>query len=538
MGSPPPAKKMRVADLLGVTHETFNIDHDETLLKADGTWEAAQAITKQIPHDTIPLTILTGFLGAGKSTVLNYILRADHGLRIAVLINEFGKVDIDNQLVDTAAEGEEGEPITLNNGCICCTVSNGFIDAVKRILARPGPSPHYFIVETTGLADPKPIMDSISATELRQQMYVDQVLTVIDASTWDESHYDSDTAFKQLEFADTILLSKTDIATQDRISDAVDCIVDLRPNARILRSQKGYVPVAALFDLDIVRRKTEAKEHIKGNKNHIHANAVQNSVNNNTKDATTNSSQNAKQNGTNENHNHDHKHDHNSNENKDCGHNHAPGEECGETHQKDKGRNHLEEEGFTSISFTSDKPFSLRRFRDEFMDSLPPGVFRAKGLLWFRHYDARFIFHWSGARYNVEEGEWPEGVKPSNQLVVIGRQLDAPTITSMLEECVLRDGEEDDDDEEYYDEEEDGRKEDDEQDINAAVYGPQAPQPLLNVTGAPADPKVMTVPVPEPGQTTPQHASVIPVQSNPLQPSKAPAQEASVNGTGAPANIA
>lgn len=481
MGSSPPAKKRRVADLLCGDTDAPVIDEGAASLRADGSWAAAEAITRQMPSGSVPLTILTGFLGAGKSTVLNYILRADHGLRIAVLINEFGAVDIDNQLVDTRAEGAEGDPIQLNNGCVCCTISNGFIDAVQRILDRPGDRPHYFILETSGVADPKPIIDSVSNTELRNDMYVDQVLTVIDSSSWTAEHYDSETAIKQLQFADTVLLSKTDLVKDDQIKQVIDTLEEIKPHVRILKSQKGYVPLAALFDLNIAKRSLEeeekAKKQAEGSPKKSPTEPESEGCTNDVKKPADGD---AKEHG---------KHD--------CGHKHAPGEKCGHDHHDQKGNdhthekkkpNHLEQEGFSSISFTSNKSFSLSRFRQDFMEELPTGVFRAKGLLWFRNYPSRFVFHWSGSRFNVEEDDWPEGVEPSNQLVVIGRKLDHDVITTMLEHCLSRDtdpDEEDDMDEEDDDEEdiygEDG--------MDGVEPGAEAINgaPLAAMTGAPSN---------------------------------------------------
>lgn len=439
----PPYKKMRVSDLLGVSQAPVPPDQNKTLLTTSGEWTAAEAITKAIPKDQgVPLTILTGFLGAGKSTVLNYILKAEHGLKIAVLINEFGQVDIDNQLVESVGKGEEGEPIMLNNGCVCCTISSGFEDAVRRTLEEAdarGRIPDYFIVETTGLADPKPIVDTVSMTELREEVYVDQILTVVDASAWTDKHYDSDTAMKQIEAADTILLSKTDLADSNRVQQVVQSILDVRPNARILRSQQGYVPIAALFDLGMSMSASTR----------------------NTKVSSTNLPPQSDGNKANNTHAHAHEHTHS--------HTHQHGEKCGDScshrqqeqeqeGQDKKPKNHLEEEGFSSVSFVSEFPLSMRRFKCDFMDQLPQGVFRAKGLLWFAGDPNRFIFHWSGQRFQAEEQDWPEGIKRNNQLVVIGRQLDRADIASLLEKCVVKPGEESEDDideEEYAEEDED-----------------------------------------------------------------------------------
>lgn len=435
----PPSKKMRVSELLGVSMSpTPVVDVDVAALRPDGSWGAADAIQRQMPHDGVPLTILTGFLGAGKSTVLNYILRAEHGMRVAVLINEFGEVGIDGSLVGSADAGDEGGVAVLSNGCMCCTVSNGFIDAVQKILEREGPPPDYFVVETTGLADPKPIVDSVTATELREDLYVDQVLTVVDASAWDAEHYGSETAIKQIRVADTVLLSKTDLVSPDKVKVVVDSIIGLRPNARVLRSQKGHVPIAALFDLGMsLRPRAPPKAAVQPEK------PTEKSAEKNGGEPCPDGAKCA----------HDH-HDHHDKPGEHHEHKHECGEGCNHDHSDPK-KNHLEEEGFSSISFVSKLPFSLRRFKDEFMDQLPPGVFRSKGLLWFTSYDCRFVFHWSGSRYNVEEDQWPEGVEPSNQLVIIGRELNSARITRMLQACVVRPGEESDEDEESLEGEED-----------------------------------------------------------------------------------
>jgi G3E family GTPase len=428
------------------------------LLTADRAWASAERITSQMPRAAVPLTILTGFLGAGKSTVLNYILRAPHGLKIAVLINEFGAVDIDSKLVDTSAAYKDGDPVVLDNGCICCTVSNGFMDAVRRILdsaTETGVRIDYFIVETTGLANPQPIVDSIQETELRDELYVDQVLAAVDSSAWTKDHYDSPTAMKQIQFADTILLTKTDLVAEDsQLNAVIDSILDIRPNARILRSQAGSVPITALFDLDIGSKRLPPPTRTPTATAAASTGAV-------APDASAaamlvaGEHDHPAQNGNGHAHSHGHGHGHEHGEQESCGHTHAPGEACGGSAPK---KSHLEEEGFTSVSFVSELPLSLRRFRRDFMEELPDGVFRAKGLLWFANYPSRFIFHWSGSRYNVDEGEWPEDIEKNNQLVVIGRNIDHAEITALLETCIVKPGEEESEDEEDDEENEGGER--------------------------------------------------------------------------------
>lgn len=442
MTSPPPAKKpkLSVSDLLAPAPPKAPqsaADAAPALLNADGSWAAAERIRAQMPDAGIPLTILTGFLGAGKSTILNYILSAPHSLKIAVLINEYGAIDIDSKLVDTSSAYKEGDPVVLDNGCICCTVSNGFIDAVRRILEaaeNSGNSPDYIIVETTGVADPKPIIDSIQETELRDEVYVDQVLTAVDSSAWSDAHYNSPTAKNQIERADTVLLTKTDLVKDQSALDAViGSVRTMRPNSRILRSQAGYVPIHALFDLDI---KTAA---VGGPKAAIQKKPYENA------DGKVAQNEEKKSHVHMEGHGHAHREGHGKHAEKHegdggCGH---PGHEHHDGCATGKPKGHLEQEGFSSVSFTSTRPLSMSRFRADFMEELPDEVFRAKGLLWFNSYDSKFVFHWSGSRYNVDEGEWEEGAQRCNQLVVIGRNLNKERITAMLESCVVKPGEED-----------------------------------------------------------------------------------------------
>jgi G3E family GTPase len=425
MASPPPAKKQKVAiaDLLAPAPPRPPQSDDAAapaLLTADGTWAAAYRIQSQMPTFGIPLTILTGFLGSGKTTILNYILSRPHNLKIAVLINEYGAIDIDSKLIDSATAFKEGDPVVLDNGCICCNVSNGFIDAIRRILESPR-APDYIIVETTGVADPKPVIDSIQETELRDEVYVDQVLTTVDSSAWTPVHYGSPTAKRQIESADTVLLTKTDLVKEaSELQAVISSVREIRPNSRILRSQAGYVPVHALFDLAVTPEDgTDVAER-------SHAAERNNDDVSDQQKASC--------------------HDGHQGDGACCHESHKHTEEDGPALVGKTS--HLEEEGFSSVSFKSSKPLSMTRFRRDFMEQLPDEVFRAKGLLWFSSYSSKFIFHWSGSRYNVEEGEWSERAEKLNQLVVIGRNMDGGKIRAMFEACILQPGEEDDDESE------------------------------------------------------------------------------------------
>lgn len=160
----------------------------------------------------IPVTVLTGYLGAGKTTLLNRILTEEHDQRIAVIVNEFGEVGIDHQLVMDADE----EIFEMNNGCICCTVRGDLIRIISDLIARRDRFDH-LVIETTGLADPAPVIQSFFMDEVMlQQTQLDAVVTVVDARhIWE--HWDSSEAQEQIAFADVILLNKTDLVSAEQL---------------------------------------------------------------------------------------------------------------------------------------------------------------------------------------------------------------------------------------------------------------------------------------------------------------------------------
>lgn len=388
-------------------------DEDKVVLSS-GEGSVADGILRQIPKVGLPVTILTGFLGSGKTTVLNYILKAPHGLRIAVLVNEFGEIDIDSQLVEKGSWSND-EIMELSNGCICCSINDSFVNAVSKVLEKRDTF-DYLIVETTGLADPVPVLNSLVASDVAEDIRVDGVLTVVDADGIANSSYrDSDVAQSQITSADTILLSKTDIASEEAIEEAIAYVKSLRPAARILRSQRGRVPLGMILDVGIRVAdggRLNEPEHAEHAHDHEHT--------------------------------HDHSHENNQSHKHEHEHNHELGEEC-EADCTDPSHshnhNHFEVEGFTTTSFKSDVPLMPNGFMT-FLQNLPQEVFRAKGLLHFHGYPKRIVFQLSGRRYSFEEDEWPEGMAPGNQLVIIGRELDTSELKRSLEQCLSEPGNE------------------------------------------------------------------------------------------------
>lgn len=222
-----------------------------------------------------PVTVLTGFLGAGKTTLLNHILTADHGEKIAVIVNEFGEVGIDNQLVIGADE----EIFEMNNGCICCTVRSDLIDILGDLMiAKLGQAerPLHFdrvVIETTGLADPAPVAQTFFVDKAISTFYnLDSIVTVVDskhiAQQLDRGHE----AQEQVAFADVILLNKTDLVDAAELKQVEERIRYMNPTAKFHYSERSNIDLAAILDIDAfnIERKLEVEPNFLDEGHHHH----------------------------------------------------------------------------------------------------------------------------------------------------------------------------------------------------------------------------------------------------------------------------
>ncbi len=201
--------------------------------------------------DKIPVTVLTGYLGAGKTTLLNRILSEPHGQKYAVIVNEFGEIGIDNELV----VGADEEVFEMNNGCICCTVRGDLVRIIDGLMRRKGKF-DAIIVETTGLADPAPVAQTFFVDEsVGRKTRLDAVVTVADAKWLKDRLKDAPEAKNQIAFADVIIINKTDLVSAAELDEVEGRIRAINPYAKVHKTQRCAVPLQEVlgrnaFDLD------------------------------------------------------------------------------------------------------------------------------------------------------------------------------------------------------------------------------------------------------------------------------------------------
>ena len=342
----------------------------------------------------IPVTVLTGFLGAGKTTLLNRILREDHGRRYAVIVNEFGEIGIDGELI----VGADEELFEMNDGCVCCTVRGDLIRTVQGLLKRSSEGPAPFdaiIVETTGLADPGPVVQTFFVDPVLQAgARLDSVTTVVDARHIELRLADTREAAEQVAFADQIVLNKTDLVDAAELRHIERRLRRLNPLAPIHRAERSQVPLESIlgrggFDLErIVALEPEFL--------------------------------------------HDHAHDH--------GAGHVHDQDCDHDHDHDHVHDHLRDSGISSVSLELTRAVDSALFSSwlqHVVDTQGAQILRLKGIVDVAGEARRLVVQ---GVHMLLEGEpqrpWGPQEKHSTRMVFIGRDLDADALRAGLRGCV------------------------------------------------------------------------------------------------------
>jgi len=277
--------------------------------------------------------------------------------------------------------------IELNNGCICCSINGELLNTVSKVLER-AEKLDYLIVETTGLADPLPVAMTFAAGDLREKVRLDSIITVIDGENFDFEINNTSVAYSQILYGDILLLNKSDLVNEKQLKKIEEFINKIKKEPRILRSTNSEVALHTIMSVGLFE--TDTFEFEKNKKN----------IEQNSHDHSS--------------HSHDlssHSHDHSS-------------------HSHDLINNI---EGFTSVSYETFEPFSLRKFQYFLDNQISQNIFRAKGILWFMESERKHIFHLSGKRFSLDDEEWTK--EKSNKIVLIGKELDHQTIKNQLSSC-------------------------------------------------------------------------------------------------------
>ena len=344
----------------------------------------------------IPVTVLTGYLGAGKTTLLNRILSENHGQKYAVIVNEFGEIGIDNDLI----VGADEEVFEMNNGCVCCTVRGDLIRVVAGLMKRKGRF-DAIIVETTGLADPGPVAQTFFIDdEVKAKAKLDSVTTVVDAKHVLLRLSDSKEAVEQIAFADQIVLNKVELVSDDDLRMIEARIRRLNPLAPIHRATRSNVPLDAIlgrgsFDLDrILDLEPEFLNPAHGEDGHVHDEHCG--------------------------HDHDH-HDHHH-------HDHDHGNTAPRYDEDIKG-----------VSLRLDPPVDANRITawlNKLLADQGPDILRAKGIVDVKGESKRLVIQ---AVHMMLEGdlqrEWKPGEDRYSRMVFIGRNLDEAKLKAGFEAC-------------------------------------------------------------------------------------------------------
>ena len=352
-------------------------------------------MTSQGPQGLIPATILTGFLGSGKTTLLKRVLSESHGQKIAVIENEFGEENIDNDIL--VAESKE-QIIQMNNGCVCCTIREDLRSTLADLAEKRRKGEVSFdrvVIETTGLADPGPVAQTFFMDdEIAETYLLDSVLTLVDAKHADQQLNDRQEARRQIGFADQIFISKSDLVSEADTEALIHRIKHMNPRAPQSKVHFGEVPIAQVFDLKgfNLNAKLEIDPEFLNADAHAH-----------------------------DHHDHDHDHEH--------------GEHCDHPHH------HAHDDDVKSFVFRSKKAFNpakLEDFLGAIVQVYGPKMLRYKGVLFMKGSDRKVVFQGVHQLMGSDLGpKWAPGEEKGSKMVFIGIDLPKEVLLQGLEQCLV-----------------------------------------------------------------------------------------------------
>jgi G3E family GTPase len=341
----------------------------------------------------IPATILTGFLGSGKTTLLKRVLTESHGQKIAVVENEFGEENIDNEIL--VADTQE-QIIQLSNGCVCCTIREDLRSTLSVLAAKKRRGELDFervVIETTGLADPGPVAQTFFMDdEIAESYLLDSILTLVDAKHADRQLDERQEARRQVGFADRIFISKTDLVDAASVQALCHRLKHMNPRAPQEQVHFGEVPISSVFDLKgfNLNAKLDIDPEFLQSQEHDHAH-------------------------------HDHDHEH--------------GEHCDHPHH------HHHDDDVKSFVFRSERPFhpaKLEEFLGAIVQVYGPKMLRYKGVLHMKGTDRKVVFQGVHQMMGSELGpKWQPGEPKLSKMVFIGIDLPRDVFLQGLEGCLV-----------------------------------------------------------------------------------------------------